>query len=227
MPIYRSWRDFPPGQWRWPHFSPAELACRGTGMLEIHEPSLDRLEALRGLLDRPMIVLSAYRSPQHNRAVGGASRSQHLLARAYDISMANHDPAAFVAAARACGFTGIGTYPDQNFIHIDTGPERHWGKPFPPRPVTRPVEAAPIDDDDAPDRFAPEAAPPSVIDSLARPEIVLPAATSGVGALWAAFGEALKTSLPLQIALAVMLVAAPLGLAVWLVLRQRDVRRGD
>ena len=228
MPIYRSWRDFPPGQWRWPHFSPAELACRGTGMLEIHEPSLDKLEALRGLLDKPMMVLSAYRSPQHNRAVGGAKHSQHLLARAYDISMANHDPAAFITAAKACGFTGFGTYPSQNFIHIDTGPARSWGKPFPPRPVTLPVEADPPEDgDDAPDRFAPEATPPSVIESLAKPEIVVPAATSGIGALWAAFAETLKTSVPLQIGLAVLLVVAPLALAAWLVLRHRAVRQGD
>lgn len=228
MPIYRSWRDFPLDQWRWPHFSPAELACRGTGMLEIHEASLDKLEALRGLVGKPMLVNSAYRSPQHNKRVGGAKGSQHLLARAFDIDMTNHDPAAFIEAARACGFTGIGTYPRQNFVHIDTGPARQWGKPFPPRPVTVPVERAPDSgEDEEPERFAPEPARPTVIESLGKPEVLLPVATSGIGALFAALAEALKTSLPLQIGLATLLVLAPLGVAAWFVMRARNVRAGD
>lgn len=227
MPIYRSWRDFPPEKWRWPHFSPEELACRGTGMLEIHEPSLDKLEALRQLLGKPMIVQSAYRSAVHNRKVGGARHSQHLVARAFDISMANHDPAAFEEAARAVGFTGFGYYVKQNFMHIDTGPARSWGKPFPPRPVTRPVEAeAPEAEDDA-DRFAPEPERPTVLEGLAKPEVLAPVATSGIGALFAAFSETLKTSLPLQIGLATLLVLAPIAVATWFVLRQRSVRAGD
>lgn len=44
--------------------------------------------------------------------------------------MANHDPKSFIAAAREVGFTGIGTYPQSNFIHIDIGPARGWAEPF-------------------------------------------------------------------------------------------------
>ena len=97
MPVilYRSWRDFPPAQWRWPSFSPAELACRGTAQLMIDEPSLDKLQALRNLIGKPLIVNSAYRSPQHNAQSGGVKNSPHLRAIAFDISMANHDPAVF------------------------------------------------------------------------------------------------------------------------------------
>ena len=72
--FHRHWRDAPEGNWRWPNFSPAEIACRGTGKLLINEPALDRLQALRDRLSKPPIVRSAYRSPEHNRAVGGASR---------------------------------------------------------------------------------------------------------------------------------------------------------
>jgi len=32
--IYASWKDFPMSQWRWPDFSPQEMACRGTGRLK-------------------------------------------------------------------------------------------------------------------------------------------------------------------------------------------------
>lgn len=234
MPVilYRSWRDFPAAEWRWPNFSPEELACRGTGQLMIDPPSLDRLQALRNALGVPMVVLSAYRSPEHNRAVGGAKHSQHLYARAFDVAMANHDPAAFERAARAVGFTGFGYYPRQGFMHIDTGPARQWGTPFPPRPRTRRVETAEPQKageaaDEVSERFQPEQPRPTVIETIAKPEVIGPVATSGLGGLLAAFRDTLATSLPLQIALAGLLLAVPLGLAWWLVTRSRAVRAGD
>jgi G3E family GTPase len=56
------------------------------------------------------IIWLLYRSPEHNRAVGGAGRSRHLDGAAFDIAMANHDPVAFEAAAREVGFLGFGFY---------------------------------------------------------------------------------------------------------------------
>ena len=29
--FFDHWREAPEGTWRWPNFSPAEIACRGTG----------------------------------------------------------------------------------------------------------------------------------------------------------------------------------------------------
>ncbi len=137
---YAHWRDVPTDAWRWANFSPAEIACRGSGAILIDAAALDRLQALRDVLGKPLIVRSAYRSPAHNRAVGGAARSQHLLGVAFDISMANHDPDAFEIAARAAGFTGFGFYPRSGFIHVDLGPAREWGERFVPRAAPFPVE---------------------------------------------------------------------------------------
>ncbi len=67
--------------------------------------------------------------------VGGAPASKHMQGTAFDIAMANHDPVAFAEAARAVGFLGFGTYPRSGFMHIDLGPARSWGDPFPARPV--------------------------------------------------------------------------------------------
>ncbi len=50
--FYDHWRDVPDKAWRWPNFSPAEIACRGTGKLLINEPALDKLQALRDRLAR-------------------------------------------------------------------------------------------------------------------------------------------------------------------------------
>ena len=77
--FYKHWRDVPEGFWHWPNFSPAEIACRGTGKLLVNEPALDKLQALRDGRGKPPIVRSAYRSPEYNCAVGGVTRSKHLL----------------------------------------------------------------------------------------------------------------------------------------------------
>ncbi|MBN7761631.1 DUF882 domain-containing protein [Nitratireductor aquibiodomus] len=141
---YKHWRDVPERLWRWKNFSPAEIACRGSGSLRINEDALDKLQALRDRLGKPLIVRSAYRSPAHNRAVGGAPRSKHMDGTAFDIAMANHDPVAFEAAARAVGFLGFGYYPRSGFMHIDLGPARQWGERFPVRATAFAAETAPV-----------------------------------------------------------------------------------
>ena len=140
---YAHFRDVPERMWRWPNLSLAEIACLGTGNLLINEPALDKLQALRDRLGKPLIVCSAYRSPEHNRAVGGATRSKHLDGAAFDITMVNHDPVAFEAAAREVGFLGFGFYPRSGFIHVDLGPARQWGERFPVRATAFAEETPP------------------------------------------------------------------------------------
>ena len=144
MALYTHWREVPATAWRWANFSPAEIACRGTGKLLVNEAALDKLQALRDRLGKPLIMRSAYRSPEHNRAVGGAKASKHMEGIAFDIAMANHDPEAFEAAARAIGFQGFGFYPRSGFIHIDLGPARSWGERFPKRATAFAAETPPV-----------------------------------------------------------------------------------
>ena len=61
------------GAWRWPNFSPAEIACRGPGKLLVNEPALERLQALRDRLGKPLVVRSAYRSPSTTGLSAGPS----------------------------------------------------------------------------------------------------------------------------------------------------------
>ena len=134
MKIYNHYDDFPMEEWRWPNFSPREIACRaprgapGYGKLAIDEDAMDKLQALRNALGRPMIINSAYRPPEYNRLIGGAKNSYHMRAVAFDVSMANQEPGRFETVARRNGFTGFGFYRRNGFIHIDTGPKREWGK---------------------------------------------------------------------------------------------------
>ncbi|MCL4188031.1 MAG: DUF882 domain-containing protein [Rhodobacteraceae bacterium] len=140
---YHHFRDVPATLWRWKNFSPAEIACRGTGQLNLHPEALDRLQALRDRLGKPLIVRSAYRSRAHNHAFGSAPNSKHMDGTAFDIAMTNHDPVAFEAAAREVGFLGFGFYPRSGFMHVDLGPARQWGERFPVRATAFAEEAPP------------------------------------------------------------------------------------
>jgi uncharacterized protein YcbK (DUF882 family) len=71
-----------------------ELACKdGTEYPHMYRQDVTRLvnlvesfEALRSKLDnKPLIILSAYRTPQYNKKIGGALKSQHTEGRALDI----------------------------------------------------------------------------------------------------------------------------------------------
>ena len=124
---YDSWKDYPQSKWRWKNFAPSEMQSKGDGKLMIDPDSMDKLQALRIMLGNPLYLTSAYRSPAYNAHVGGAKNSQHLKAKAFDVQMRNHDPATFLAAAIAVGFTGFGFYERSGFIHVDTGLPRTWG----------------------------------------------------------------------------------------------------
>jgi zinc D-Ala-D-Ala carboxypeptidase len=218
--FYSHWRDVPKATWRWPSFSPAEIACRGTGAVKINADAMDKLQALRDRLGKPLIIRSAYRSLQHNRAVGGAKASKHMDGTAFDIAMANHDPVAFEAAARAVGFTGFGFYPRSGFIHIDLGPSRSWGVRFP-------VRATP---------FAPDT--PAAREVLANSRTLRGAGAAGVATVGVAgievvrevLSEAQETILPLVPHLNALrwlfiaLALGGIGVAVWA--RLDDWRKG-
>ena len=164
---FTSYKTVPPSVWTWPSFSPQEIACKGTGKLVIDTEAMSRLQALRDMLGKPLIITSAYRSPEHNRAVGGAKASKHMEAIAFDVRMDNHDPHKFEQAARAVGFTGFGYYPKSGFMHIDTGPARSWGTPWPKTATEWPVEPPRHPETLAEDKDAKAAAGAGVAGALA------------------------------------------------------------
>lgn len=130
---YLAWDMVPPSVWTWRNFAPRELACKGTGRVRLQRKAVDALQNLRDQLGKPMRIASAYRSAEHNTKVRGSPTSRHMVGDAFDVVMEGHDPHEFEVAARKAGFTGFGYYPTSNppFMHIDMGPARKWGTPFP------------------------------------------------------------------------------------------------
>lgn len=191
-------------QWRWPSFSPREIASKGEGELLIDEDALDKLQALRNRLGKPLVLTSAYRSPAHNKRVGGAKGSKHMEGIAFDVRMENHDPHEFEAAARAVGFTGFGYYPKSGFLHVDTGPARSWGTPWPITATSWPSEAPRQPEKLSEDRQAQAVAGAGIAGGLAAAVEHAPLAGSILGSL-----------APTAQLVAVVVAAALLGFVLW------------
>lgn len=114
---------------------------RSAGFLRNELPTLDLLEPLTdaaALADKvreaygaPLVVLSAYRSEDYNRAIGGAINSFHRLGMALDLAPLGpvayglHDVAHRVVGSRG----GVGLY--RWGVHIDVrGRKARWGLGF-------------------------------------------------------------------------------------------------
>lgn len=226
--FYKHWKQAPTAEFkaRWPNFSPQEIACKGTGEIKLNFDALDRLQKLRMMLGKPLIINSAYRSVSHNRNVGGATNSNHMQGVAFDINMANHDPVVFERTARSLGFNGIGHYPGSNFMHIDTrskltrwkgtGSNNRWfftDAQYRANTATATAELA--------TPAYPAAPPTKTTDTLKELAPVLaPAIIAPIGALSSGEG-------PVQWAFGCVIVVLVLVGAWWFVKRQRASQEGE
>ena len=82
---------------------------------------------------RPFQVISGYRSPETNehlrtsRGGGVAKRSLHMDGKAIDVRLPGVPLKELRDAAIAQKVGGVGYYPKDGFVHIDTGNVRTWG----------------------------------------------------------------------------------------------------
>lgn len=80
-----------------PHFKFDEFRCKNGEGAPLHlwnnlRLLAGNLEALRGSLEKPILINSGYRTEEYNRQVGGAKNSQHLKANAVDIRVEGLQP---------------------------------------------------------------------------------------------------------------------------------------
>lgn len=109
-----------------------ELACKdgtpyptkwiNTRALEVSD-SFEIIRAAFG--NKPIRILSAYRSPAHNKKIGGARHSQHMNGRALDLMPPEGVNVleffnVIKKFAKETKIRGIGLY--ETFVHIDTRP---------------------------------------------------------------------------------------------------------
>ena len=104
-----------------PHFRFVEFKSKGNGWIKLSRDLVLGLEEYRDLVGGPVAIVSGYRDPAHNRAVGGKKNSQHLYGNAADL-----DPVKPVAPVkRLQRFSGIGYQGATGLVrHVDV---RHVG----------------------------------------------------------------------------------------------------
>ena len=119
------------------NFNSEEFDCKdGTKvpekyLLNVKEVA-NNLQALRDYLKVPVSVTgSGYRTPTHNKKVGGAKASQHLTASGADINAEGYEPKQLAEVIELLILKGkmkqggIGIYP--NFVHYDIrGTKARW-----------------------------------------------------------------------------------------------------
>lgn len=97
--------------------------------------TVDIMCAAHNLLDcsEPYMLISGYRSPKTNamlrsRSSGVAKNSRHLRGEAADLRLSSRSVNQMAKAAAAIRAGGVGRYSRSDFVHMDCGPVRSWGR---------------------------------------------------------------------------------------------------
>lgn len=112
------------------YFTREELACPDTGDCLINAKLLVKLDELRELAGKPIIVTSGYRSPTHNAKVGGAQSSQHTEGKAADLVCLGLSYKKFLKLCeQVFANGGVGCYPEEKFVHVDVRAKKaRWAR---------------------------------------------------------------------------------------------------
>lgn len=89
------------------------------------------LQVIRDEIGKPIKINSGYRSPEHNKSVGGVKNSMHTKGKAADIHISGLTPNQIAAVIfmlieqKKIKQGGVGIYP--NFVHYDIrGTKARW-----------------------------------------------------------------------------------------------------
>ncbi|HKS33970.1 MAG TPA: YcbK family protein [Enterobacteriaceae bacterium] len=106
---------------------------RANKMKTIDPKLFDQIYRLQVLIGthKPVQLISGYRSLDTNNELrshsrGVAKKSYHTKGQAMDFHIDGISLSNVRKAALSLKAGGVGYYPSSNFVHIDTGPVRHW-----------------------------------------------------------------------------------------------------
>ncbi|GEM_PF-833006 len=102
------------------YFSLNEFECPCCKRVMIDERLLEKLEALRILWGKPLIITSGYRCESYNKEIGGVPNSLHMRGQAADLAIPEREQGRFLTLSKLVGLRVI-PYPSRNFIHVELG----------------------------------------------------------------------------------------------------------
>lgn len=121
-PVACSNKNISDTEWRWPHFTRAEMSCKGSGECRIDPDFMDLLEAIRADYGKPMTITSGYRSPEYNAKVSHTGpQGPHTTGMAVDVAVSGKDAHRLLKTALAHGIMGVGVAQkgESRFLHLD------------------------------------------------------------------------------------------------------------
>lgn len=102
------------------NFKVTEFSCKGSRTLPKDMPDpklLELLEKIREHFNAPITINSGYRSPKHNRDIGGAENSYHVKGMAADIVVQGVPASKVYNYLNVFHEGGLGRY--KTFTHVD------------------------------------------------------------------------------------------------------------
>lgn len=103
------------------HFDSEEFRSRDGAEHPIDPALIEVLERVRAWAGAPVTITSGYRSPAHNKRVGGAKNSLHMRGCAADIQVQGKTPTqvyTFLVQSADAPRLGLGLY--RSWVHVDT-----------------------------------------------------------------------------------------------------------
>ena len=116
------------------YFTEDEFKCSHTGNCKMNQDFVDKLNLLREVFGKPLIITSGYRDPTHPiEAAKKFGPGAHTTGKAVDISISRESAYKLLRLSLDFGFTGIGINQkgSARFLHID----QLENKPNQPRPT--------------------------------------------------------------------------------------------
>jgi uncharacterized protein YcbK (DUF882 family) len=104
------------------HFKVKEFACKdGSPIVFVDNYLVGLLEILRKTIDKPIIITSGYRTPEHNKKVNGAKYSYHMRGCAVDIIVKDMTPKEIAKTLnKIVPSDSCGIIVESSWVHFDT-----------------------------------------------------------------------------------------------------------